>query len=99
MCIALGRTPRQLERELTLGEFNELLAFELLEPYGAEAQTDNFRMIAALIHAANFKVNGGPLKPSDFMTRYEPPEIAEERRIYEQALRVKAFFERRLKKE
>lgn len=56
-------------------------------------------MLAAITHAANFKVNGGPLKPSDFMTRYEPPEIAEERRIYEQAMRVKAFFERRLKKE
>lgn len=87
-----------MEKNLTLADFIELAAFEVIEPYGTEAMTDNFRMLASLTHSAHFKAPNGPLRPEDFMRRYEPPEVTLERQRREQAEMLMRFFEPRIQR-
>lgn len=78
LCVAMGRTPRELGAAITSAELTELIAYGLIEPYGTERLMDGPRLLASLIYNSNRGSDQEVLMPGDFLQAYRPPEEADE---------------------
>lgn len=90
----MGRTPRELGAALTSAELTELMAFDLIEPYGTERTMDGFRLLACLKYNSTIGPDQKPLMPADFLKVYEPPVERDEEA---EAAALFRHFEKRVK--
>jgi Protein of unknown function (DUF4035) len=84
--LALGKTVRQLQAEISSAEFSEWLAYNMIEPFGEERGDLRAGIIACTFAQANAK-KGKRFKPEDFMPKFNKPRKTQE----EMAMIAKQF--------
>lgn len=76
LALAMGRTLRELQREMSSAEFSAWLAYFQVEPFGAPADWARHGAQMALWANVHRKPGTRPYRPEDFVPR--PPQTAEE---------------------
>lgn len=90
MGLALGKTVKQLKKELDSKEFTDWKAYYQIEPFGTEQDYVQAGIISSVIANVNRSKNSSPFKPYDFVPSSFKAQLHKKQSIED----IKGIFEK-----